>query len=53
MVEKNRRAIECGKVKIEFIAKKNLAQCATNTFNTPKGTIRVGAPEVTALDLAT
>lgn len=51
-VEKNRRPITCGKVRVAFIARKRLAEVSTRTFNTPRGTIAVSTPESTAIDLA-
>lgn len=51
-VEKNRRPITCGKVRVAFIARKRLAEVSTRAFNTPRGTIAVSTPESTAIDLA-
>ena len=51
-VEKNRRPINCGAVRVVFIARKALGQVATRPFNTPRGTITVSTPEATAIDLA-
>lgn len=51
MVESPHRPVQCGKVHIQFIAKKNLLAASTHSFNTPRGIIRVAAPEVIAVDL--
>lgn len=49
---KNRKKIQCGQIRIEFIARKNIADIPTRNFNTPKGYVKVSSPEATALDLA-
>ena len=51
-VEKNRRPIKCGSVRVNFIARKAVKDVATRPFNTPRGTINVSTPEATAIDLA-
>ncbi|WP_193188974.1 type IV toxin-antitoxin system AbiEi family antitoxin domain-containing protein [Nisaea sediminum] len=52
MVEKNRRPIACGKVKVNFIARKNLKEVpVVNSFSTQRGPIRVASVEATALDI--
>ena len=51
MLEKNRRPIECGAVRISFIARKRLADVPVKSFNTPRGTILVSSVEATAIDL--
>ena len=51
MVRKNRPSIECGKVRIVFIARSNLEQNPVIKFNTPRGYVRYATPEVTALEL--
>lgn len=53
IVARNRSAIECGKVRILFIARKNIIDMPIKTFNTPRGIIKVSTPEVTAMDLIT
>ncbi len=50
-LEKNRRPIECGKVRVVFMARKRIMEVPTRTFNTPRGEIRVSTPESTAIDL--
>lgn len=47
----NRNKIFCGKVKIDFVARKHMALLPTKQFNTSKGYVQVSTPEVTALDL--
>jgi predicted transcriptional regulator of viral defense system len=51
MVEKNRAAIECGEVRVDFIARKDIAGVPVVEMNTPRGVLRVSSPEATALDL--
>ncbi len=50
-VQKNRRPIRCGKVRIKFIARKNIDDVPVRTFNTSRGKLRVSTPEATAVDL--
>lgn len=51
MVERTRPAISCGQVRVAFIARKAASSVPVELRNTPRGTIRVSTPEVTALDL--
>jgi predicted transcriptional regulator of viral defense system len=51
-LEKNRRPIKCGAVRVTFIARKKLSAVPTRSFNTPRGTIKISTPEATAIDLA-
>lgn len=51
-LERNRRPIKCGAVRVAFIARKRLAEVPTRPFNTPRGTVTVSTPEATAIDLA-
>jgi len=51
MVRKNRQSIECGQIRIQFIARKNITEVPTMEFNTPRGILRYATPEVTALEL--
>lgn len=51
-VQKNRRQIRCGKVRVRFIARKNIEEVPVRKFNTSRGEIRVSTPEATAIDLA-
>ena len=50
---KNRTPLHCGRIYIEFIANKKIAQLPTKKFNTLTGTIEVATPEVIAADLVT
>lgn len=52
VLAKNRRPIECGKVRVAFIARKRIEDVPVKDFNTARGTIRVSTPEATAIDLA-
>jgi predicted transcriptional regulator of viral defense system len=51
VVAKNRRPIACGAVRVAFIARKRIANVPVQSFNTPRGTIRVSTVEATAIDL--
>lgn len=51
-LEKNRRPIACGSVRVTYIARKAIRQVPVRTFNTPRGVIQVSTPEATAIDLA-
>lgn len=53
VVEKNRPSLECGRVKVEFVARKNMALMATTSVNTPRGALQLSTPEATAFDLVT
>jgi hypothetical protein len=50
-LERNRRALECGKVRITFLVRKRLPDVPTQNLNTPRGALLVSTPEATALDL--
>jgi predicted transcriptional regulator of viral defense system len=47
----NRRPIQCGAVRVVFMARKRLKEVPVQPFNTPRGTLLVSTPEATALDL--
>lgn len=51
MVSHARRPISCGRVNVEFIARHDLVETPTVERNTPRGTLRIATPEVTALEL--
>lgn len=51
MVPKNRPMIQCGKVRIEFIAKKQLLRTPVQAIKTAAGYINVSTPESTAMDI--
>jgi predicted transcriptional regulator of viral defense system len=48
---KNRRPIQCGSVRVAFMARKRITDVPVQSFNTPRGTILVSTPEATAIDL--
>ena len=48
---KNRRPIQCGRVRVAFMARKRITDVPVQSFNTPRGTILVSTPEATAIDL--
>lgn len=52
VLPRTRRPIECGRVRVEFVARKNVDAVACQEMATPRGMLRVSAPEGTALDLA-
>jgi predicted transcriptional regulator of viral defense system len=47
----NHRPIQCGAVRVVFIARKRLKDVPVQSFNTPRGVVLVSTPEATALDL--
>ena len=51
MARKNRAAVECGQVRVEFVARHDLDRMVVREFNTPRGVARYSTPEVTALEL--
>jgi predicted transcriptional regulator of viral defense system len=51
MVEKNQRPIDCGSVRVSFIARKRVRAVPVQSFNTPRGTISVSTVEATSIDL--
>lgn len=51
IVEKNRRQIVCGAVRVVFVARKRIAAVPVQEVNTPRGRLRVSTPEATAIDL--
>ena len=51
VLERNRPAIVCGAVKVAFVARRNLAGVALESFNNPRGTILVSTVEATVVDL--
>jgi len=51
MVRKNRQGIECGLVRVEFVARGDLEQIPVTKLNTPRGVVRYSSAEVTALEL--
>jgi predicted transcriptional regulator of viral defense system len=51
VVADNRPEIRCGKVRVEFVARRNVAKIPTVQMNTLRGVLRVSTPEATAFDL--
>jgi predicted transcriptional regulator of viral defense system len=51
MVAKNRRSIDCGKVRVQFVARSDLAKTPVVEMNTPRGTMRVSSREATMLEV--
>ena len=51
MARKNRAAVACGEVRVEFVARHDLERVFVREFNTPRGVARYSTPEVTALEL--
>jgi predicted transcriptional regulator of viral defense system len=48
---KNKSQIICGKVRVEFIARKNMEKIPTLDFKTPRGYLKISTPAATAFDL--
>ncbi len=51
MVKTNRRPIECGDIRVRFIARKDMERSPVVEKKTPRGPLRVASPEATALEL--
>ncbi|MEX2523712.1 MAG: type IV toxin-antitoxin system AbiEi family antitoxin [Gammaproteobacteria bacterium] len=51
ILARNRRPIQCGAVRVSFIARKRLTEVPVRGFNTPRGIISVSTVEATAVDL--
>ncbi|MGH7557141.1 MAG: type IV toxin-antitoxin system AbiEi family antitoxin [Gemmatimonadota bacterium] len=51
LVDRRRRSLSCGKVRVVFMVRKNAADVPVQPFNTPRGTLLVSTPEATAVDL--
>ena len=51
VVAKSRRPLACGKMRVDFIVRKNAAQIPTEKINTPAGELKISSPEATAFDL--
>ncbi len=51
MLTMNRKAIECGEVRLQFVARKGLERMPTVESTGPGGPLRVSSPEATALEL--
>lgn len=48
---KPRRPIQCGKIRVSFMVRKNLHDVPVQNINTPRGTVQISTPEATAIDL--
>ena len=51
MVRKRRRPIACGEVRVQFVARSDMAQTPVAERNTPRGVLRLASAEATALEL--
>ena len=51
VVAKNKPEITCGKVRVQFIARKNMEKMPTSDFKTPRGYLKISTPAATAFDL--
>ena len=51
MVERARPPIECGRVRVELVARKAIRDVPVEVVNTPRGTMRVSTAETTAFDV--
>lgn len=51
MLKENRRRLVCGKVEVEFVARRDLEKTPVLERTTTRGTIRVSSPEATALEI--
>lgn len=51
VVAKNRPPIDCGKFRIRFVARGNVAEIPTVSFKTPRGFLKLSTPEATSFDL--
>lgn len=51
MVKANRRPLECGEVRVQFLARKEMEATSVVEKKTPRGLLRVASPEATALEL--
>ncbi len=51
MVQKNRPSLDCGGVRVAFVARRNIEEIPTVSFNSPRGPVMVSNPAVTAFDL--
>jgi len=51
MVQKNRSPLECGGVRVAFVARRNIERIPTVSLNSPRGPVLVSSPVATAFDL--
>lgn len=50
VVAKNKPMITCGKIRVEFIARKNIEKVPTSNFKTPRGYLKISSPEATVFE---
>lgn len=50
-LDRKRRPIACGRVRVAFMVRKRIRDVPVQGFNTPRGTMFVSTPEATAVDL--
>jgi predicted transcriptional regulator of viral defense system len=51
VTNQKRRPINCGRIRIVFITKKDIQNVPTQKFNTPQSIVTISTPEATAMDL--
>jgi len=51
VVARNKPEITCGKVRVMFVARKNMAHIPTSDFKTPRGYLKISTLAATAFDL--
>jgi predicted transcriptional regulator of viral defense system len=51
LIDRKRRPLSCGKVRIAFMLRKRLEDVPVEKLNTPRGTLIISTPEATAIDL--
>ncbi len=51
VVARNRSGIVCGKVRVEFVARKNMENVPVEDVKTPRGYLKISTPAATAFDL--
>ncbi len=51
VVPKSRPPIRCGRVEVDFVARRNAAAMPMEKVNTPRGFLQISSPEATAFDL--
>jgi len=51
MVAKSRRGLSCGKVRVDFVARRDMDRTSVLERNVPTGVLRVASPEATALEV--
>jgi len=51
VVARNKPEITCGKVRVMFVARKNMAHIPTLDFKTPRGYLKISTPAATTFDL--